>query len=155
MFSQVIKGLSQDSKRTHALAEIAYFKRWFLDATEQEQEQTRTLLKNGQLEIVNGGWIQNDEALPYYDDMIDQIMIGHQFLKENFDYIPNVSFNVDNFGHSSALAAFYSQMGFNAYLVARHTTEDLETKKRQKKLELLWEPEFDTGVFKDSIFTHI
>jgi|NOAtaT_7_FD_contig_21_12946978_length_560_multi_5_in_0_out_0_1 hypothetical protein len=34
MFSQVIKGLSQDPKRTHALAEIAYFKRWFLDASE-------------------------------------------------------------------------------------------------------------------------
>ena len=41
---------------------------------------TKELVKNGQLEIVNGGWSMNDEACPNYQDIIDNFAIGHRFV---------------------------------------------------------------------------
>jgi hypothetical protein len=38
------------------------------------------LIKNGQLEILNGGWVAGDEADPNYEDLINNMMIGHEFL---------------------------------------------------------------------------
>ena len=31
----------------------------------------KTLVANGQFEFINGGWCMNDEAAPYYEDIID------------------------------------------------------------------------------------
>ena len=53
----------------------------------------------------------NDEACAYYDDIIDQMTIGHQFLNNTFGIIPkngnfksinNLAWHIDPFGHSSA-----------------------------------------------------
>jgi hypothetical protein len=40
------------------------------------------LVQKGQLNIVNGGLAAPDEACTNYDDIIDNFMSGHRFLKE-------------------------------------------------------------------------
>lgn len=54
------------------------------------QETVRGLVKNGQLELINGGWSMHDEACPTYDDMIDNMMLGHKFIEENFGVKPRI-----------------------------------------------------------------
>lgn len=66
------------------------------------------MLRSKQIEVVNGGWVQNDEACPFYDDIIDQLTLGHQYLNKVFGVIPDIGFNIDNFGHSQAQAQIYS-----------------------------------------------
>ena len=39
------------------------------------------LIKEGRLEIANGGWSATDEACPTYEDMINNMIQGHEFLK--------------------------------------------------------------------------
>ena len=41
----------------------------------------KTIYNNGQIEFLNGGWCMSDEAAPYYEDVIDQMTIGHRWLK--------------------------------------------------------------------------
>ena len=41
----------------------------------------KKLLKNKQLEIVNGGWVANDEANAQYEDIINNMMLGHEWLE--------------------------------------------------------------------------
>jgi alpha-amylase/alpha-mannosidase (GH57 family) len=51
---------------------------------------------------VNGGWVDNDEGCPNFDDIINNMMIGHEFIKKTFGVYPKVGWNVDTFGHSDA-----------------------------------------------------
>ena len=67
---------------------------------------TRKLVKQKQLEFINGGWCMHDEASPYYTAMVDQTTRGHMFLKKNFgdDAIPKATWQIDPFGHSNTQA---------------------------------------------------
>lgn len=44
----------------------------------------------------------NDEANPYYEDIIDQMTLGHQFVLKNFGVTPTVGWHIDPFGHSNS-----------------------------------------------------
>ena len=49
---------------------------WYNVADPGRKEKAKNLIKNGQLEIVTGGWVMNDEANTHYFAMIDQMIEG-------------------------------------------------------------------------------
>lgn len=42
---------------------MSYLERWWKDAPTDKKEDFTKLVHNGQLEIVGGGWVMNDEVL--------------------------------------------------------------------------------------------
>lgn len=42
---------------------MSYLERWWRDSSERQRESFTNLVKNGQLEIVGGGWVMNDEVI--------------------------------------------------------------------------------------------
>jgi alpha-mannosidase len=83
------------------------------------KNQVRALVNEGRLEIVNGGWTMNDEACPHYEDILNNMMIGHKFLTEEFGITPRIGWHLDPFGHSNANPRLFAEMGFDAWFFAR------------------------------------
>ena len=68
--------------------------------------------------------------------------LGHNFLRENFRLMPNISFNIDNFGHSTVMASLFAEMGFNGNIIERLDDYMLDEYAKEHKLEFIWQPEF-------------
>jgi len=71
------------------------------------------------LEFANGGWSATDEACPSYEDMINNMVIGHQFLKREFGVVPRTGWHIDAFGHSAGNARLFADFGFEIQFFAR------------------------------------
>ncbi|KAG4936144.1 hypothetical protein JHK82_050426 [Glycine max] len=55
--------LIEESRRKFIWEEMSYLERWWRDASDEMKESFINLVKNGQLEIVGGGWVMNDEVM--------------------------------------------------------------------------------------------
>jgi alpha-mannosidase len=84
----------------------------------------RRLVKDGQLEFINGGWTSNDEACPTYEEIIMNMFTGHAFLKKNFGILPKHAWHCDAFGHSASTVELFSRMGFETISFARIDDEE-------------------------------
>jgi len=49
------------------------------------------MIREGRFDLVSGGWSAPDEATTQYDSIIDNLMIGQQFLQKEFGLHPTVS----------------------------------------------------------------
>ena len=76
-------------------------------------------MREERLEFVNGGWSMHDEAAPHYEDMINNMWLGHEFLMREFGVKPRIGWHIDPFGHSSANPRLFADMGFDAWMFAR------------------------------------
>ena len=77
----VTKKLASDPKYTYTVGDIAYLRRFYNGCTKEEQNMVKQLIKNGQLEIVHGGMVQNDEATTNYSDILRNMEQAHNWLK--------------------------------------------------------------------------
>ena len=56
----------------------SFFTRWWRQQANGTKDVVKDLVAQGQLDFVNGGWVQHDEAAAHYVAMIDQTTRGHQ-----------------------------------------------------------------------------
>jgi len=70
------------------------------------------MLENGQIDIANSGWVENDEAVCYYDDILDQYTVGMNWMYEEFGYVNKIGWATDSFGHSHSQVALEHLLGF-------------------------------------------
>lgn len=66
----------------------------------------------------------HDEAAPHYEDMINNMMKGQQWLNETLGYVPRIGWHVDPFGHSQTNPRLFADMGFDAWMFARLSWDD-------------------------------
>ena len=104
------------------------------------KDKVRGLVQNGQLELLSGGWSMHDEACPIFEDMIDNMMYGHDFILEEFDVKPRVGWAIDPFGHSNFNARIFSDMGLDAWFFARMDLKDRDDRIEKKEMEWIWYP---------------
>ena len=122
IIKSVVAALVRNPARRFMYVEQAFFQRYWREANEYDKNVTRMLVKNGQLEFVNGGWCMHDEAAAHYIDMVDQTTLGHKFIVDEFNAsaVPTVGWQIDPFGHSATQAALLSaQVGFDALFFGR------------------------------------
>ena len=111
--------LNSDSELRFSWAESAYLNMWLLEYPEKK-EGFKQLVQSGRIEIIGGGWTQNDEALPDFELVIRQMEDGYNFLKKELD-IPRIraGWQIDPFGHPSLTPALWEKMGYESMTFVR------------------------------------
>ncbi|CAK92599.1 unnamed protein product (macronuclear) [Paramecium tetraurelia] len=150
IINSYMEELIKDKSKYFSQVEVAFFKMWWNEQNDTMKDNVKQLILNEQLEFLSGGWCMNDEATTYYEDIIDQMTLGHKFLLENFNYIPTIGWQIDTFGHSNTQALFSNMMGFNAWFFGRIDHEDRIKREKNKELEFVIHPDYA-----HSIFTHV
>ncbi|XP_010249229.1 PREDICTED: alpha-mannosidase At3g26720-like [Nelumbo nucifera] len=155
ILDSVVSALLADKNRKFIYVEQAFFQRWWRQQSEAVQSIVRQLVNAGQLEFINGGMCMHDEATPHYIDMIDQTTLGHRFIKQEFDQIPRVGWQIDPFGHSAVQAYLLgAELGFDSLFFARIDYQDRAKRKDEKNLEVVWRGSKSLGS-SSQIFTGI
>ena len=72
-------------KRKFTYAEVSFFALWWNEQSLENRQKVLALLEDGQLEILTGGWVMNDEANSFYYAMIEQLVSGHEWLNLNLN----------------------------------------------------------------------
>ena len=153
--TNVMNALLDNPARKFSEVEMKFFKMWWQGQNEKMKEDVRGLVKNGQLELINGGWSMHDEACPTYEDMINNMMLGHDFILEEFGVKPRIGWQVDPFGHSNANARMFAEMGFDALFFGRIDYQDKEKRMNDKALEWIWTPNSESLGEETNIFAQL
>eukprot|EP01029_Cantina_marsupialis_P004937 TRINITY_DN1524_c1_g1_i3.p1 TRINITY_DN1524_c1_g1~~TRINITY_DN1524_c1_g1_i3.p1 ORF type:complete len:757 (+),score=161.47 TRINITY_DN1524_c1_g1_i3:79-2349(+) len=154
VFETVIDSLVKDSNRTFVEVEMSFFERWWKVQTLPVRQTVRSLVKNKQLEFINGGWVMADNACPTIDEQIRQIAYGHKFLKDEFNYRPKYAWSIDPFGHSASFATAFADMGYEAFVINRMDYRVKQNWMQNGKMEFIWRGQHSRGNEAD-IFTHV
>jgi alpha-mannosidase len=115
----VIRELLLDENKRFSYVEMKFFTMWWDKQTDELKHVVRGLVQSGRLEMLNAGWSMHDEACVYYTDMINNMMIGHEFVQREFGVKPRVGWHIDPFGHSNANMRLMAEMGFDAFFLGR------------------------------------
>ena len=155
----VVNSLSEKPSRRFIWAEISYLSLWWSKASEEmRNKMKRLIVDTKQLEIVTGGWVMTDEANSYYYAMIEQMVEGHEWLKNNIDpsVRPTYGWSIDPFGYSSTMAYLLKQMGFESMLIQRVHYHLKKNMAENYRLEFLWKQSWSSVNSKDtSILCHV
>jgi len=103
------------------------------------------MLKNGQIDIANSGWVENDEAVCYYDDILDQYTIGMNWMYEEFGYVNKIGWATDSFGHSHSQVALEHLLGFEFQGIERIDDRYIYQRQNKPLLEFYWQPVSDSN----------
>uniref|UniRef100_A0A7E4WCK7 Alpha-mannosidase n=1 Tax=Panagrellus redivivus TaxID=6233 RepID=A0A7E4WCK7_PANRE len=143
IISSIIEALKRNSDRRIVYAEVGYLARWFASRSTlpEEKQDLINLVNNGQLELVGGGWVQPDEAVTHYTDIIDQYSLGLRFLNRTFG--PGCSavktgWQLDPFGHSLEHGDILRQLGHESIYFAREHVLEHIARENNKTLDYRW-----------------
>lgn len=141
VITSVVQALKRNPQRKFIYVEQAFFQRWWRQQNDDIRNLTKSLVTNGQLEFINGGWCMHDEAATHFVDMIDQTELGHRFIVNEFgaQHTPTIGWQIDPFGHSATQAALLSAgVGFDGLFFGRIDYQDRAWRRAQQELEVVW-----------------
>lgn len=151
----ITDALAANSKRRFIWAEISYLDLWWQEQGRSRRDQFRKLVENGQMEIVTGGWVMTDEANSYYYAMIDQLIEGHSWIKQNLPGVtPHSGWSIDPFGYNPTLAYILGETGMHNMVIQRVHYAIKKHLAINKALEFGWRQLWDHSKTTD-IFCHL
>lgn len=154
IINNIVDSLVSSPNRTFVYSETAFFKKWWLEANETYKINFKNLLKEKRLEIVNGGFVMNDEAAAYHTHILDQMRHGLSFINNTLNVFPETAWSIDPFGHSSTNTQILINLGFKNLVIQRIDYKQKDEFRKNKKMEFFWFP-FETKYSNNSIFTHV
>ena len=148
----VLDELERNPSRRYNQVEIAYFWRWWREASQRDQLRMRKMISQRRFSFLLGGWCMNDEAVTTYKAMIEQNGLGLKWLRDEFGCAarPHAAWQIDTFGHTRGQAEVFANMGYDSVFFARLDREELAQRNEQMKSEVMWKGNLnrnDTDMF--------
>eukprot|EP00300_Choanocystis_sp_HF-7_P016033 c19276_g1_i4.p1 GENE.c19276_g1_i4~~c19276_g1_i4.p1 ORF type:complete len:969 (+),score=194.56 c19276_g1_i4:14-2920(+) len=140
--TSVTQLLAQNPSLRFLWSETSYLDRWWQDNPSQGA-QFRELVRAGQIEIVNGGWVMHDEAITTYPDQITQLTYGHAVLRrllgsDLYDSLPKHGWQIDPFGPSSWSPTLMALLGYDAAVDNRIPMDTKDLYAKNQSLQFVW-----------------
>lgn len=154
ILTNAVNYLSKHSDMKFIWAETSYLSAWWETTNDLNRDLFKNLINNGQLEIVTGGWVMNDEANSHYSSILTQLIEGHEWLENTIGVRPKNGWAIDPFGLSPTMAYFFKLMGFKGMVVQRVHYSIKKYLAQNKYLEIRWRQHWETSVTQD-ILCHI
>ena len=142
ILSSAVEALAKDPERRFTFSEVKFLQMWYTRQDEETKDLLRQLIKNGQFEVAGGGWTSTDEASPSYEDLLNNMMIGHQFLYNEFGVTPRIGWNLEAAGHSAANARLFAQLGYEAlfFSLVDWDLKDKMGNQEEQGYNFIWRP---------------
>uniref|UniRef100_A0A1I7VA13 Alpha-mann_mid domain-containing protein n=2 Tax=Loa loa TaxID=7209 RepID=A0A1I7VA13_LOALO len=143
ILNNVVNSLRKHPKLRFIWSEISFLERWWSEANTTYRKYFKSLTDNGQLEISGGHWVMNDEATPYFWEVIENIIIGHQYVQEILNITPTTSWSVDPFGHGLMMPYLLMLSGINQMVIGRINSNIKNVLKQHHQLHFRWAQKWD------------
>uniref|UniRef100_A0A0K0E7B1 Alpha-mannosidase n=1 Tax=Strongyloides stercoralis TaxID=6248 RepID=A0A0K0E7B1_STRER len=161
--SQILYGmleyLSKNNKMKFVYVEMAFFELFYSTLSLSNRQKVKKLLLSEKLEIITGGWVMTDEANSHFYSQIIQLFEGHEFLRNNLQYIPKNHWAIDPFGLSPTMAYIIKEAGFEHMAIQRVHYLVKQYFAVRKLFEFQWRQLWSGGLLNESnktdMFTHI
>ena len=119
ILDSMVQKLTEYPYMTFQWAEVVYLERWWRDINVNTKMQVRKLIREGQLEIVTSGWVMPDEAITTAEDIVDQLIEGHQWVHDKLGTIPTNAWANDPFGYSGVFPYILKSSGIQNMVILR------------------------------------
>ncbi|KAM7362836.1 alpha-Mannosidase class II b isoform 1-T2 [Cochliomyia hominivorax] len=136
----MVTKMQEYTDMTFIWSEISFLQLWWDQAHPTKQRALKRLINSGRLEITTGGWVMTDEANVHLYAMLDQLIEGHQWLKNNLNVTPTVGWSIDPFGHGSTVPYLLSGSNFEGTIIQRIHYAWKQWFARQQKGDFIWTP---------------
>lgn len=150
----MVEQLTKNQAWRFVWSEVCWLDKWWEKASQSQKDSFIRLVRNGQLEIVSGGWVMPDEAVVHYSAMLNQLIDGHQWLMTHVGITPNISWSIDPFGHSPTMTYLQKRNGARAMVIQRIHFGIKRHLAKIKTMEFQWRQIWDSGSTTD-IMTHV
>lgn len=151
IFDTVTRELDAHPDYRFQWAETAWLYMWTAN-NRSRIDTLRRLIERGQLEVIGGGWTQNDEGATHYEAVAEQMSVGHQWLLENLGVRPVAGWQIDPFGASSATPHLFGDCGFRSLVIDRISLPTQIDFALEQRMEFWWRPYPAPHV---RMFTHV
>lgn len=92
---------------------------WTKELDPQLYEEIKNYAKDGRIEIVGGGWVENDTNVPCGESLVRQELYGQKFWLEEFGRYVDIRWLPDTFGYSAAMPQIIKKSAQNYFMTIK------------------------------------
>ncbi|XP_043222997.1 alpha-mannosidase 2-like [Amphibalanus amphitrite] len=153
VLDSIVLMMPQQPNMRFMWTEVTFLQLWWEDATEQQKNTFKELVRSGRLEITTGGWVMTDEAVTRMYPMLDQLTEGHRWLKHHLNATVKTGWAVDPFGHGSTMPYLLRQADIKQTVILRTPYVWKEYLAARQGGDFIWQQQWDKDG-SSSMLTH-
>jgi hypothetical protein len=135
----------------------SFFRKWYTENIKgkgDKETKIRKLIETGQLDLINGGLVQHDEAGSHVKEAYTNYEEGLKFLFDEFGIRPDAVWQLDPFGFSSATPEILKSLGIDKVIINRMSDAYKNVLRENQDLDFIWQGDGDEEIWTHTLQGH-